>query len=91
MKCTNCKRICDPRIFEPRTECDFSNREKMYRDTHCHYLEPCRKCGKEICSNCLGYDCLSKFGEEHICITCCIVISINRECNDDSNDDSNDE
>jgi hypothetical protein len=52
-KCSRCKRICDPYIFDPRTECDFSNRHKMFEKSHCHYLESCSVCGNKICGHCI--------------------------------------
>ena len=53
-KCTGCNRIVDPEIFNPRYEIDFTDYERMFRDTHCYglYYE-CSRCKNRFCSRCM--------------------------------------
>lgn len=54
--CSGCGRICDPHIFSPRTETDFFNYTRIYGNTHCYLLEPCRQCRDLFCETCMPGD-----------------------------------
>lgn len=75
-KCHLCNRKYEPHIFEPRTESDFFDYEKAFRNTNCHYLERCSRCDQLICDNCF-------FKDNDYCEKCWVICS---ECGYDIDD-----